>query len=213
MTPYFDDGQITIFNADCRDILPTLEPGSVDLVLTDPPYGVKYAEWDAEVPYAILPWLLSISRQSVLWFGASAMLQTDLTSFDVSPDRVLVWAPKFSLSKTGKNGIYYRWHPIYTWNLPDKHQGPTHDVLTVSTECGNWWNHPATKPLELMRLLAGISPENGVILDPFMGSGSTIRAAKDLGRRAIGIELEERYCEIAVKRLAQQVLPLEVAHV
>jgi DNA modification methylase len=68
-------------------------------------------------------------------------------------------------------------------------------------------DHPSPKPYEAMRWLVSSLPGN-VILDPFMGSGTTLRAAKDLGRRAIGIELEERYCEIAAKRMAQTVLPL-----
>lgn len=73
--------------------------------------------------------------------------------------------------------------------------------------------HPCPKPEEFMRWLVGrVSLPGQTVLDPFMGSGSTLRAAKDLGRRAIGIEIEERYCEIAVKRLAQGVLPLEPSH-
>ncbi len=64
--------------------------------------------------------------------------------------------------------------------------------------------HPTPKPIELMIVLVGES--RGVVLDPFVGSGTTLRAAKDLGRQAIGIEIEERYCEIAAKRMAQEVL-------
>jgi len=68
--------------------------------------------------------------------------------------------------------------------------------------------HPTQKPLDLMRWCLGFFPEAQTVLDPFMGSGTTLRAAKDLGRKAIGIEIEERYCEIAAKRMAQEVLAL-----
>lgn len=70
-------------------------------------------------------------------------------------------------------------------------------------------HHPSPKPVELtQRLIEVVTPVGGVVLDPFMGSGTTLRAAKDLGRKAIGIEIEERYCEIAAERCAQEVLPL-----
>ena len=69
--------------------------------------------------------------------------------------------------------------------------------------------HPTQKPLEVMKWAMKHAPEDcQTILDPFMGSGTTLRAAKDLGRKAIGIEIEEKYCEIAVNRLRQEVLPL-----
>ena len=68
--------------------------------------------------------------------------------------------------------------------------------------------HPTQKPLALMRWCLEFFPNAKTILDPFMGSGTTLRAAKDLGRKAIGIEIEERYCEIAAKRMVQEVLPL-----
>jgi site-specific DNA-methyltransferase (adenine-specific) len=71
--------------------------------------------------------------------------------------------------------------------------------------------HPNEKPVGVLRRLAEATPSHLDIVDPFMGSGTTLRAAKDLGRKAIGIEIEERYCEIAVQRLAQMVLDVEAA--
>lgn len=68
--------------------------------------------------------------------------------------------------------------------------------------------HPTQKPIEVMKWCLSFAPDANIILDPYMGSGSTLRACKDLGRKCIGIELEEKYCEIAVKRLGQQVLTL-----
>jgi DNA modification methylase len=203
--PYYEEEGIVIYNADCRDILPLLP--SVDLVLTDPPYGVDAAAWDGSVPYELLSSFLN--HKSVIWFGAASKLWESADSFSPRPDRVMIWGPRFSLSKTMANGMAYRWHPIYCWNIPKEHEGPTWDIVDDSTECGNWWNHNCTKPLTLMRKLAGFCPVGGTVLDPFMGSGTTLRAAKDLGRKAIGIEIEEKYCAIAVERLRQEVLPLE----
>ena len=69
--------------------------------------------------------------------------------------------------------------------------------------------HPTQKPVALMRWCLGFVPDARTVLDPFMGSGTTLRAAKDLGRKAIGIEIEERYCEIAAKRMLQTVMALD----
>ena len=83
--------------------------------------------------------------------------------------------------------------------------GPS-SMISCDAPRGGARAHIAEKPGKVMRHL--ISIQEGIVLDPFMGSGTTLRAAKDLGRRAIGIEIEERYCEIAARRLAQGVLPL-----
>ncbi len=80
------------------------------------------------------------------------------------------------------------------------------NVLRCRHVGGEAKEHIAEKPAELLRLLSGVTPAGSTILDPFMGSGTTLRAAKDLGRKSIGIEIEERYCEIAAKRMAQETL-------
>ena len=208
-TPYYSDDAVTIYHGDCREILPLLE--SVDAAITDPPYGVNIAAWDKRTPHELVADLLHVATGPVLWFGAAPQLRTDLAAFDPPPERTLIWAPAFSLSHTGAKGIFYRWHPVYAWRIPDKHQGPRWDVLTHSTDGRNVWNHPATKPIALMRTLVGIAETGATVLDPFMGSGTTLRAAKDIGRKAIGIEIEERYCEVAANRMAQQSLGLDVA--
>jgi len=204
MKPYYEHNGITIYHGDCREVLPTLDP--VDLILTDPPYGVNVAEWDAEVPYPILPLLLSKCSGPVLWFGSASRLAEDLASFSPTPDRTLIWAPKFRLGKIAKSGIAYRYHPIHTWRIAERNDGPVWDVLDDSTEGHQWWFHPGTKPLSLMQKLVGFAKSGTTILDPFLGSGTTLVAAKLLGRKAIGIEIEERYCGIAAKRLQQEVL-------
>jgi DNA modification methylase len=80
--------------------------------------------------------------------------------------------------------------------------------IFIHTETTENWDHPCAKPIGFWKklLLRGSVRESDIVLDPFMGSGTTLRAAKDLGRRAIGIEIEEKYCEIAAKRLSQKVL-------
>lgn len=76
------------------------------------------------------------------------------------------------------------------------------------TGCKEATDHPTQKNVKLMRTLIQMSKSEGTILDPFVGTGTTLRAAKDLGRKAIGIEIEERWCEVAANRMAQEVLDL-----
>ena len=91
--------------------------------------------------------------------------------------------------------------------VPTIHDKGCGNVITHPRQAPD--DHPSPKPEQVMqRLIEVVTVDRGVVLDPFMGSGTTLRAAKNIGRRAIGIELEERYCEIAAKRCAQEVLPL-----
>ena len=207
-TPYYHDEQagITIYLGDCREILPHLEP--VDLVLTDPPYGIarvwkggassgwgKSSEateernaWDAEAPTAeTLAAVIAKATASIIWGG---------NYFDLPKSRGwLVWTKperNFTLSEaelawTSRDTVIRIWDGI-------------------RSDPGR--EHPTQKPLDLMKWCLQSFPSASTILDPFMGSGTTLRAAKDLGRKCIGIEIEEKYCEIAVNRLRQEVLPL-----
>ena len=84
----------------------------------------------------------------------------------------------------------------------------TQNVFSCPTLVGESKEHLAEKPNEVMTWVLGVTPSNSLVLDPFMGSGTTLRAAKDLGRKAIGIEIEEKYCEIAAKRMSQTVMSL-----
>jgi site-specific DNA-methyltransferase (adenine-specific) len=205
--PYYQDKWVTIYHGDCREALPQLDV-KVDLVLTDPPYGLNYKgfDWDITVPYEMLPIFLGMA-DTVVWFASSGELARDLKSFTPSPDRILIWYPKFTLSHTIKNGIAYRYQPIHVWGVPSEHNVKW-DVLDTPTECGNWWKHYATKPKELMKMLATFAKET--ILDPYMGSGTTLVAGKELNRKCIGIEIEEKYCEIAAKRCSQEVMELNI---
>jgi DNA modification methylase len=208
MKPYYDDGQITIYHGDCREILPTLEP--VDLVLTDPPYGIgrdgkpsstsshgghkgyEFMGWDTVRPdYVLFEAMLKTARDCIIWGGQYFA--------DMLPPQKgwLIWDKGQRIDQADAEIAWTtRVAPVRIWTL-------NRVALAVDGAV-----HPTQKPVSLMRWCLEFFPNAQTILDPFMGSGTTLRAAKDLGRRAIGIEIEERYCEAAVKRLAQEVLPL-----
>lgn len=204
---------VELYCGDCLKILPTLGSGSVDAVITDPPYGVNAAAWDKEAPYEVLPELLRISRGLVLWFGSGSRLPTDIASFGIAPQRVLIWHVTFSLSHVAAHGMFYRYHPIYAWNLPTTQRALQQDVVQMPQDGHNGWYHPGTKPIKLLDKLVSMTDKNAVILDPFMGSGTTGVACVRTGRRFIGMEICEEYFQIAERRIAeaqaQLALPME----
>lgn len=198
MTPYYADELVTIWHGDCREILPSL---TFDAIVTDPPYGTGYSgvEGDSEFPFDIIP-----GGKPCVSFASPHRLSLDLRARDlVPPDRVMVWAPLFSWTKASNQGVLYKWTPIYCWaTLPTGHGEPTGDVFTDFDVAES----SISKPVSLMRRLMPLVP--GVVLDPFMGKGPTLVAAKSLGRPSIGIEIEEKWCEIAANRCRQEVLGL-----
>ncbi len=198
MTPYYSDDAVTIWHADCRDVLPTLEP--VDLVLTDPPYGLAFkdAEWDAEIP----DWLpLAQALAKTVAFTTAPTTMWDYPR----PDWVACWYRPAAQSRTSFGGFNH-WTPVLIYG--ECHlKVDVRNLHAMSVAQPSGYAHPSPRPVELMRwLLEGL--DGATVLDPFMGSGTTLRAAKDLGRKAIGIEIEERYCEIAAKRMSQTVMAL-----
>jgi DNA modification methylase len=119
------------------------------------------------------------------------------------PDWTLGWFRPGSVQRAAGGGFSH-WEPLLVYG---KNPMPfdAKEFIANTGEGGN--GHPCAKPLPVFKwIVSAASPTDGLIVDPFMGSGTTLRAAKDLGRRAIGIEIEERYCEIAAKRLSQEVL-------
>ena len=207
--PYYHDAKagITIYHGDCREILPELEP--VDLVLTDPPYGVGldyggYKDTPANLKGlvgAVFHPLIEDETTMLVTPGQAHM------GFYPAPRHVLAWVCP---SGTGVNCWGFTcWHPILAYG-PDPYlangMGSRPDIF-IHEEAASTKAHPCAKPIGLWKkiLERGSIRQGDTILDPFMGSGTTLRAAKDLGRKAIGIEIEEKYCEIAAKRLAQEV--------
>lgn len=193
-----------IIHGDCLDVLRSMPDASADAVITDPPYGVSYAAWDKTVPpQDVLTECLRVSRGPVVWFGAAKTdVMRDVLAYAPPPARMLVWHVTFSLGATQAHGTFYRWHPIWCWRLPAKQDAIKHDVLAFGTDGRNWWNHPATKPLSLMRtLVAAYCPDGGVVIDCYAGSGSTGVAAVLEGRSFVGIEREAAYVDIARRRI------------
>lgn len=204
--PYYERGGITIYHGKCEDVLPTLEAGSVDLVLTDPPYGVNKAEWDQSFPTDWMHEASRVSRKAIAVMpGVDNILRLP---FSVG-EHVYRWTLSVHLTNgmaRGRMG-FGNWIPVVVYAKPDvslhRHQQDAGAVAVV----GAMPDHPSPKPLRAMTWVLSRF-DVGSVLDPFMGSGTTLRAAMDLGMSAIGCEIEERYCEIAARRLQQQVLPL-----
>ena len=195
--PYYKDDFVTIYHGDCREIVPLL--GKFDLLLTDPPYGLKdklqggtwgkkydgqYKDWDAFAPD--VSHLLKACSDSVVWGG---------NYFTLPPSRC--W---------------------FVWNKPERGLSMADAELAWCSRDGNVRvfdssrnpdgkrDHPTQKPLDLMSWCLSFFPNAKTVLDPFAGSGTTGRACKDTGRKCTLIEREERYCEIAAKRMRQEVL-------
>lgn len=219
MKPYYEQSGVTIYHGDCRDVLPV----SCDVIVTDPPYGIG---WRRSVNHAresrahdgivndedtsARDWMLqTMSGKPALVFGSF------YAPFPSKLRQVLVWHKPADAGVVGSIiGFRRDAEPIYVVGI-----WPQRDVLWSSVlrsrmnqfrgHAAAETGHPHSKPVDLMRQLLGACPP-GIVLDPFMGSGSTLIAAKMHGRQSIGVEIEEHYCEIAAKRLQQEVLPLEM---
>lgn len=211
MTPYYADDLVTIYHGDARDV-----PLAGDVMVTDPPYGIAYRgkpsdarvladriEGDDDTALRDLI-LARWSARPALVFGSWKRPRP------VGTRMLLIWDTKGAL---GMGPMDLPWKPahqeVYVLGTGFRgHRGS--DVIVcapVQAMGSNGRVHPNEKPVDLLRTLIGKCPE-GTVLDPFMGSGSTLVAAKSLGRKAIGIEIEERYCEIAAQRCSQEVLGL-----
>lgn len=222
MTPYYEREGITIYHADCRDVLPLV--AGVNVVLTDPPYGIEGATGNVNVKRGKGKYKAAFTDNSQYTQTVVVpVIQNLIERVDcvvVTPgNRNFTYYPQ-----PHSFGAFYQpaavglqvfgnldAQPIFYYgkNALGRNMGvPCSYVLTEQPEPSI---HPCPKPLRAwQKLLSNVSKPGHVIFDPFMGVGTTLRAAKNLGRRAIGCDLDERYCEEAANRLAQDVLPLAV---
>ena len=224
MKPYYEHAGITIYHGDCREVLPEIE--RADALVTDPPFGINWSRgtWqDSPEAYpALISWLVAESSRIVPngWcFVFQAMLNCGRWH-EWFPDGWRLFAACKNFAQVRPTGVWHSWEPVVFWKNGDRKSKPNceagsgftnrdYHVGNVAGVFRDRIGHPCPRPYDTMRHIAAIAcPESGTVLDPFMGSGTTLRAAKDLGRKAIGIEIEERYCEIAAKRLSQEVLDL-----
>jgi len=204
MKPYFEDESVTIYHGDCRELLG--EMPRVDLVLTDPPYGISISnrpshlrhlfKWDALIEQALFNQLITFAPKAIMWGGnyyhtppSACWLVWDKDNTGDFADCELA----FTTLRGAARLLHYRWNGC----LQEPH---------VPRQVRQ---HLTEKPIPLMRWCVGLAKDVQTMIDPFMGGGTSLRAAKDCGIKAIGIEIEERYCEIAARRMAQQVLEFE----
>lgn len=213
MKPYYRHAGITIFHGDCREVLPTLP--KVGLVLTDPPYaiGAGRGEWSATAAVAI--GLHEAAKRvlktgSLLAFTTTSGRGIEFTQGAIAGklpfNRLLIWA------KTGGNSRAvspWRWDSvaIMLFGRAPKEISGKSSIFPTSARYEQKSGHPAELPPDISAWLFDPFDTPGLtVLDPFMGSGALLDEPRRKGRNCIGIEIEEKYCEIAAKRLSQEVL-------
>lgn len=213
MTPYYQDSAVTIYHGDCLEIVPTL--GMFNLLLTDPPYGLSGAQTEknayasysdnSEETIEMVKHLLSLNRweRAVFTPGQSLMFKY--------PEPTAIGSFFYPAGAGSCSWGFVCWQPIFYYGKdPVLQDGKGRRANSLSsTEQAEKNGHPCPKPIMAWTwLLERASRKGETILDPFGGSGTTGRAAKDLGRKAVLIEREEKYCKIAARRMGQEVLAL-----
>lgn len=226
MKPYYEDDAVTLYHGDCFDMLPNLP--LVDLLLTDPPFFMPAQHYSSRSK-----WQRSWGDTTVLgrWWSsvldlAVERLRTTGSALTFCDDESYpVFYPEFykrfdNLAAVvwdkGAIGMGSPWRHCHEFVIAARWKdskwcggGGQADILRHRSVPSESRLHPVDKPMSLLgELIRATTAPGDVVLDPFVGGGSTLEAAKSNGRKAIGIEIDEAYCEIAAKRLAQEVLAL-----
>ncbi len=221
--PYYSDESCTIYHGDCAEILPEL--GRFDLLLTDPPYGMNLDTDNSRFSGGSKGNMAKSGNGPGTGAGLPVIgddkplggIAADLLIN--SSDVQVVWGWNHYPQSFPKGSCLVwvkRYEEAFGSFLSDA------EIAWKSTGCGVWCHrdlsnnaiakervHPTQKPVSLMRWCMTLVPAAQTILDPFMGSGTTLVAAKLEGRKAVGIEISRAYCDIAISRLRQRVLPFE----
>lgn len=220
---YYEDDFVRLYHGDC--LTEHREWLAADVLVTDPPYGIgwkqnayravgksegtrtkasKGIQNDSDT---------SVRDEAIKVFGAKPgiVFGDILQPFPEGVKRVLVWQKPADAGFMGSSTWRKDWEPVFIVGKWPKAPATLSSVVQTSAGSHRQYAqgiHPHAKPLDVMENLIATTPP-GIIADPFAGSGSTLVAAKALGREIIGIELEEKYCEIIAKRCSQEVLELE----
>ncbi len=228
--PYYQDDRVTLYHGDCREVMATLADQSVDCVITDPPYTerthgmaktnkgkgheVKAVSFASIADADLQVSLRECGRVSRRWVVAT-LDYAHAVEFDATPPeglrtlRLGVWVKTNPMPQISAD------RPAQGWeSIAYMHRADVKPVWNGGGRAGNFilptaqgQEHPTAKPLDMVRQwVQWFTAHGDVVLDPYAGSGTTLRAALDEGRRAIGVELEERYCEVIARRLSQDVL-------
>lgn len=217
---YFDDGTVQLWHGDCREFTAWL---AADVLCTDPPYGIGYnrkrGTWAIpdDRASAIKGDADTATRDAALaLWGGPAVVFGDLKL--PPPQRtaqVLVYQkPPDSGTHGAAAGFRHDVEAVYLVGKWEHAIGGRTSVVRSNARmvggqigAASRYGHPHAKPVDVLEQLLAACPP-GVVADPFAGSGSTLIAARNQGRRAIGVEVEEKYCEIAARRLSQTALDL-----
>jgi len=185
-----------IICGDCLEVIKNIPDNSIDLILTDPPYPDYYKEI-YQYKDGLLDFLNQYSCKQLIFWSAKVDFPLDYTAIHIW-DKLLGVASQYERifeRNGGKNWKVFRANPNSNWVSAQMNR---EDMFS---------GHPSQKPIKLIKeLIEKYSKEGDLILDPFIGSGTTAVAAKQLNRNYIGIEISEKYCEIARQRLRQEVL-------
>ncbi len=229
MKPYYQDKWITIYHGDCREILPQLNV-KADALITDPPFGIGFTYQEVEKhnnPESYWHWLKPIYESCLTKLNLGAFIaiwQAQLYFkhfWEWFGDGIHIYIGAKNFVQLRKTAIQYGYDPIVVkyknGASPLRPEKPSRNIDFFVSNTAKWVTqtesiirqHPCPRPLDqVIQLIENFVILSGLILDPFLGSGTTCFCAKKLNRRCIGIEIEEKYCDIAARRCSQEVMEL-----
>lgn len=223
MTPYYSDSWTTIYHGDCREVLPDIGPGQAQAIITDPVWpGAAPRLTGSEDPQGLFAraaaYFHGICDRLVVVLGCDSDPRFLVSVPPELPFVRLCWLRR--IPPTYKGPILFGAEVAYVFGaawLPGDGSRVLPGEMVYASKGANGKReaqaggstHPCARNLIAMRWLVGNYSRPGhTVLDPFCGEGSTLLAARETGRRSIGIEIEEQYCEVAARKCAQAVMDL-----